>query len=138
MWWPICGNFFKDNEHAATLFCRKFVTKSGDTLFNYGKFTLDNKTIPMDSFMIGKCNDNDTSLETCTGGCNLRDIGGRCGNTKCEAFKAENVKIECYDYKNYSAYDLKYAQLNSCKGKLLLQIVVYLIIKKNNEYSSIL
>ena len=52
---------------------------------------------------------------------------------KCEAFKAENVNIECYEYNGDSTSDeeANYPSINSCRGKLLLQMVVYSIIKKN-------
>ena len=66
MWWPICGQFFLENDIGADLFCRqlnKEYTGGSVELEPYEVQDDDKSTIPMDSFMIGKCNENDRSLQ---------------------------------------------------------------------------
>ena len=107
MWWPICGEFF--NNRGATLFCKKLLKQRVDEGGEIGSnITLK---VPMDSYMIGRCNSNDTKLEKCTGGCNLREIGGNCAEKQCTAFKSAEITIDC----NYHTYQQKGA--SSCKSK---------------------
>ena len=111
MWWPICGDFFKDNHHGATLFCQKL----GD--FANGKIAklIETDKIPMDSYMIGKCDEKDKNLQRCTGGCNLRQIGGSCGEKQCTAENTVNIGIKCNYPKDAVALKQKKG-IHSCKG----------------------
>ena len=99
MWWPICGQFFSENNHGANLFCRQLnsqYTGGSVVLTQYQAQDDEKSTIPMDSFMVGKCNEKDRSLQRCSDRCNLRDLGGNCENQSCTAGKGKRVKIQCH------------------------------------------
>ena len=112
MWWPICGQFFADNNYGAKLFCRHLDYDDGWVNFSEEKEEDDDKnSIPMDSFMIGKCSETDTNLQRCTDGCNNRAIGGNCEKESCSEGKGKRVKIHCEGGKERSK------PMNSCKSK---------------------
>ena len=71
IWYPICAARILENEFATNLFCQKLGFESGKASAN------KSITIEEPSFMIGKCNEND-SWPMCTGGCNLRNVGHTC------------------------------------------------------------
>ena len=99
MWWPICGQFFSENDNGADLFCRQLNKKytGGSVELNpYDAQDDDKSTIPMDSFMVGRCNERDRSLQRCSDQCNLRDLGGNCEKESCTAGKGHRVKIKCH------------------------------------------
>ena len=51
---------------------------------------------PMDSFMIGRCNEqNDTTWPLCSDGCNLRKLGSTCKNKNCSKYKSKFITIVC-------------------------------------------
>ena len=116
MWWPICGDFFGNNHNGATLFCNKLGDYESGNIVNSTEFdrntTLD---VPMDSYMIGTCNSDDPSLQMCTGGCNLREIGGTCAGRQCAAFKSVNIKIKCNPKNEAQKVE------SSCKSKYLIK-----------------
>ena len=93
-WSPICGHWFWDNNYGATLFCQKL-----NSTYTYG---IVNKTeIPLasDGIKVGKCTSQDTSLSSCTGGCNDLQVGGECSddaNSKCSVGQGAIVEIECF------------------------------------------
>ena len=116
MWWPICGQFFADNHYGAKLFCQQLGYDDGSVKISEEmEEDKDKKFIPMDSFMVGKCSENDTieydSLQRCTDGCNNRAIGGNCEKESCSEGKGRRVKIQCKGGKE----QLK--PMNSCKSK---------------------
>ena len=121
MWWPICGDFFGNNEYGATLFCNKLGYEMGE-IHNRKQFdsntTLD---VPMDSYMIGTCNSDDPNLQKCTGGCNLREIGGTCAGRQCAASKSANIEIECT---LPNSFDKPQQVKSSCKSKYLIKSLV--------------
>ena len=115
MWWPICGNLFQDNHRGATLFCQKLG-------FDFANGTIakliETDKLPMDSYMIGKCDEKDTNLQRCTGGCNFRQVGGSCSEKQCTAENTENIGITCDFPLDREKLTLKKG-LHSCKGKYL-------------------
>ena len=55
--------------------------------------------IASDGLRIGKCTSNDTSLLSCTGGCNDLELGGQCSNNHdgaCGAGQGVTIEIECF------------------------------------------
>ena len=122
LWWPINGQFFSDNDNGAVLFCQKLNYTSGNVFLVKDNSTRKgqkdannnikswNKTIPMDSFMVGKCIEGDDSLENCTGGWNLAlyrktenpvtPIGKICRNEKCIMNKGNQIAIQCTEKEN--------------------------------------
>ena len=114
MWWPICGQFFSENDNGAELFCQRLGYLHGS--IDHSKISdidEDKLTIPMDAFMIGKCSENDTNLLKCNDKCNLRDIGGSCEKESCSAGKGKRVKINCHERKE------QFKTENSCRSKCL-------------------
>ena len=97
-WSPICGHHFWDNNYGATLFCRELLNST----YTYGTVT-ERRDIPLeiDGIRIGHCNYEDTSLFSCTGGCNDLEVGGQCSNSpagygQCVAGQGATVEIECF------------------------------------------
>jgi len=91
-WSPICGNHFKDNNHGATLFCRKLNPdfKSGTTIDT-------GNVLESDGIRIGKCFSDD-QWPQCTGGCNDFETGNSCfkdNSDICTAGKGAAVEIHC-------------------------------------------
>ena len=92
-WSPICGHYFSDNNHGATLFCKKLSPEfnSGTTIRRYDK--------PLDAngIRIGKCFIGDHWPE-CTGGCNDFETGNSCFDAaggKCSAGDVNSIEIHC-------------------------------------------
>ena len=95
LWWPICGHFFNDNDHGATLFCKQLNSKYERGIIVDKSMT---DTIPMQSVMVGNCTENDTrasNLKSCSGGCNKYGLGRDCANLSCSAGHGQRVKITC-------------------------------------------
>ena len=89
-WVPICGHYFWDNAHGATLFCKKMGYETG-TVSDTGK------RYSQDSLRIGKCNIGD-ALESCKGGCNDYKVGKSCKNNdsvKCGKGERVGISIKC-------------------------------------------
>ena len=120
MWWPICGDFFGNNDYGATLFCNKLGDYEIGEIHIRPQF-LTNTTldVPMDSYMIGTCNFDDPNLQKCTGGCNLREIGGTCAGRQCAALKSANIEIKCKV--NSETSDHAQQGKSSCKSKYLIK-----------------
>ena len=101
MWWPICGEFFSENNNGADLFCKKLYDSSisGRVLTHniVQGGTIKDILTPMDSFMIGRCSDADPSLEKCSGVCNLFKPGGTCKDKKCSSGEGKRITIQCVD-----------------------------------------
>ena len=89
MWWPLCGHFF--NETGAKLFCKRLNPKYIDGLIE----TKKNDKITSASVMVGKCKEDDTNLNECSGGCNTLKIGGSCERFNCSAGLGQKVRIKC-------------------------------------------
>ena len=86
-WSPICGHWFWDNNHGASLFCQKLNSK-------YTSGTVKKRRdIPLkkNGIRIGLCRSNDTNLLFCTGGKN--DLSTNAYN--CVAGEKSSVEIEC-------------------------------------------
>ena len=101
LWWPICSMFFNDNT--ARLFCQQLDYHDGtfEVIETGHDYDLDivskNEMVPMKSFLVGNCTETDSSLFTCTGGCNRRmwEIDGTCGEESCDAGKSVRIKVHC-------------------------------------------
>jgi len=94
IWTPICGDWFWNNDYGADLFCQKL-----DSKYVSGTVTMrqDIKLI-RDGIRIGKCNINDSSLLSCTGGCNDLETGNRhCA--VCGAGQLATINIKCHESK---------------------------------------
>ena len=90
-WVPICGHYFWDNNHGATLFCQKMNYDEGTVVKTPAALSLD-------AFRIGKCEASDKRLLACTGGCNDLKVGGVCSGFwggDCSAGNAAVVKVRC-------------------------------------------
>ena len=92
-WSPICGNYFWDNNHGATLFCQKLSPefKSGTMIRRY------DKPLESDGIRIGKCFSDDHWPE-CTGGCNDFETGKSCfqnSDAICTSGNEVSVEIQC-------------------------------------------
>ena len=91
-WSPICGHYFKDNHHGATLFCRTLNPE-----FKSGTATDTGKPLDSDGIRIGKCFTDD-HWPQCTGGCNDFETGNSCfqdNSAKCSAGNGVSVEIHC-------------------------------------------
>ena len=87
VWRPLCGHSFWDNNHGATLFCRKLGFPSG----RIG----DRVTLPNEGFRIGNCELGDIWPD-CSSGCNDHSIGGtKCSD--CRSGSMAGIKIHCYN-----------------------------------------
>ena len=98
LWSPICGTYFWDNNHGAEKFCQKLGYTSG-TISHGGSGWLGRASgsYGIDSFRIGRCNDND-AWPSCSGGCNDYKVGGTCSywNTAhCTAEQVVKIIISC-------------------------------------------
>jgi hypothetical protein len=92
IWTPICGHWFWNNDHGADLFCQKLDSKyvSGTVI--------KRKDIKLrqDGIQIGECKIDDSSLDSCTGGCNDLETGnGHCA--KCGVGQSAAVNIKCHE-----------------------------------------
>ena len=91
-WSPICGHFFWDTKYGADLFCQKL-----DPKFTSGIVSKSpGKRLASDGVRIGKCQPEDRSLLSCTGGCNDLGIGKGFGCANCEAGQLASVEIQCF------------------------------------------
>ena len=102
LWWPICSMYFNDNT--ARLFCQQLEYDEGtfEVIETGHDYDLDivskNKMVPMKSFLVGNCTEDDTSLETCSGGYTLRMWRRNDGNgaeERCHAGKSVRIKVHC-------------------------------------------
>ena len=92
-WMPICGHYFWDTNYGADLFCQKLDPKftSGIVSKSHGK------RLASDGVRIGKCQQGDQWLKSCTGGCNDLGIGNELfGCANCEAGQLAAVEIQCF------------------------------------------
>jgi len=92
-WVPICGHYFWDTNYGADLFCQKLDPKftSGIVSKSHGK------RLASDGVRIGKCQQGDQRLKSCTGGCNDFGIGNELfGCANCEAGQLAAVEIQCF------------------------------------------
>ena len=116
-WWPICGQFFSDNNHGAFLVCKALGYSNGTVagVESNPKNNLDDK-IPMDSFMVGTCAKKDMTLEQCSKRCNLHKIGKDCEKQSCTANHGKRITIQCtkQDAKEASGKETK----TSCQSKV--------------------
>ena len=92
-WSPICGHYFWNNNHGATLFCRKLNPqfKSGTIIPRY------DKPLESDGVRIGRCFSDDHWPE-CSGGCNDFETGSSCfeaAGGKCTAGDVGSMEIHC-------------------------------------------
>ena len=84
-WTPICGHFFWDGDHGASLFCQKLGFPSG----TIG----DRIKLPSDGVRIGKCEVGNV-WPYCSGGCNDHSIGGtKCSD--CQSGAKSGITIHC-------------------------------------------
>ena len=89
VWSPICGHYFWDNQHGATKFCQLM---GYDTGYWEGK---KSGSYNVDSFRIGKCEENDDWM-SCSGGCNDYEVGGKCyWLSSCTAGQNIKFSIAC-------------------------------------------
>ena len=101
LWWPICSMFFNDNT--ARLFCRQLEYDDGtfEVIETGHDYDLDivskNKMVPMKSFLVGNCTETDSTLRSCSGGCNPRiwRRDGNCGEEGCDAGNSVRIKVHC-------------------------------------------
>ena len=96
-WSPICGHYFWSNDYGATLFCQNL-----NSTHTYGIATKKDSAIPLtsDGIRVGACKSQDSSLSSCTGGCNdFGQTGGYCSDKKpmggCGVGKKAMFEIEC-------------------------------------------
>ena len=96
IWSPICGHFFWNTNYGANLFCQNLDPKftSGIISKSHGK------RLASDGIRIGKCQREDRSLLSCTGGCNDLGIGKGFGCANCEAGQLASVEIQCFTGKS--------------------------------------
>ena len=90
---PICGHYFWDTNYGADLFCQKLDPKftSGIVSKSHGR------RLASDGVRIGKCQQGDQRLKSCTGGCNDFGIGNELfGCANCEAGQLAAVEIQCF------------------------------------------
>ena len=81
---PICGNYLWDNEHGATIFCKKLGFLSGTRELTF-------ETMTVDAFYVGICRATDVDLTDCTGGWNVKRLGG----VSCAAGQKIGIKFFC-------------------------------------------
>ena len=91
-WISICGHWFWNNDHGATLFCQQL-----DPKFVIGTVTNINKKLESDAIQIGECMKDDAWL-ACTGGCNDLIVGKGCSDCRAEKKKAK-IEVECKEGK---------------------------------------
>ena len=85
---PICGNYLWNTQHGATIFCKKLGFSSGTS-------TPVHQKMPVDAYFVGICGATDVDLTACTGGSNVRRLGGFAGGVSCEAGKNAGIKFTC-------------------------------------------
>ena len=89
-WAPICGHWFWNNNHGATLFCQKL-----DSSFTSGIVTRrEDKPLESDGLRIGECREQDHWL-SCSGGGNKLD-NPSCGGGCCAGSEA-SIEIKCQE-----------------------------------------
>ena len=71
-WHPICGHFFRANNHGARLFCQQLGYQSGIVTEESKSFGV---RLPSDGIKIGRCKEGDI-WPTCSDGCNDMGVGG--------------------------------------------------------------
>ena len=124
-WNYICHRKFTGNKIGVGLFCKRLLS-SIDQLEDqkvFGELLPSNAVHLEATFLFGSCKKND-SWPYCTGGCNTRDLGGRCyqkdpshssGTTKyfsCNSGKGLKFGVKCR-----GKYDLP---ISSCPGNLTI------------------
>ena len=64
IWSPICGHWFWDNQHGATLFCQELKGKLYTGRITSNRYT---QTLASKGVNVGRCDKNDKSIMECTG-----------------------------------------------------------------------
>ena len=90
-WVPICGLWFKKNAFGASLFCQQLGLDSGKVHFT-------ERELEQDALIIGRCNEEDDNLMSCTETCNGYVLGtyDECPQGDCTKGAPVGIDIECF------------------------------------------
>ena len=126
-WSPICGHYFWNNNHGATLFCQKLNPefKSGTLIRRH------DKPLESDGIKIGGCFSDDHWPE-CTGGCNDFETGSSCfeaNGGKCTAGEVSSMEIHCSigKYQNMHISTVSPHSICICSKNLLHYLKLHII-----------